>query len=121
MSITKNELETLAKNNSGRKVSPEDVREILRSNPIVTMSWGTHQLTAFGNQDGLADALAFKVNGKIHKGWVLITLNFLDLFDIYLTKPSLAIGSTKGMQPTAKNVYIEDFMQTLDNLIETPN
>jgi hypothetical protein len=126
MSITKSELGTLARKNRGRGINAEDVVQILRSNNIVTMSWGTEKLTGFGSptfyarNNNIADGFGFKVNGRLHKGWVLITVNFADLFDIYLTKPQLKFGSTEGMKPTVTNVFIEDLMETLDYLIETP-
>lgn len=126
MSITQSEIGTLARNNRGRGLNPKEMVQILRSNNIITMSWGTETLIAFGrpsfynNQTDIADGFGFKVNGRLHKGWVLITVNGSDLFDIYLTKPQLKYGSTSGMKPTVSDVYLEDLMDTLDNLIETP-
>jgi hypothetical protein len=126
MSITKSELGTLARKNRGRGINAEDVVQILRSNNIVVMSWGTEKLTGFGSpsfysgNNNIADGFGFKVNGRLHKGWVLITVNSLDLFDIYLTAPQLKFGSTEGMKPTVSDVFIEDLMETLDYLIETP-
>lgn len=126
MSITKNELGTLARKNRGRGINAGDVVQIFRSNNIVVMSWGPEILTGFGSfafysgNNNIADGFGIKVNGRLHKGWVLITVNNLDLFNIYLTAPRLKFGSTEGMKPTVTNVYLEDLIETLDYLIETP-
>jgi len=57
-------------------------------------------------------AFRFTVSGMHHKGHVYIVLNGLDLFDIYYTSNQ---GTIKKI---SKDVYIEDFIETLDVNIE---
>ena len=59
-----------------------DVKEtfrILRFNPTISMSWGLHNPMNFENK-----AFLFKVNGYIHKGWVMITLGWNDTYTFRL-------------------------------------
>ncbi len=46
------------------------------------MSWGIGRFTATVYKD--MPALTFKVNGRLHKGAVIIALNGLDYYEVYL-------------------------------------
>lgn len=57
--------------------------------------------------------LRFRVSGRYHKGHVYIVLNGMDLFDVYYT-------SIHGIiKNESKDVYLEDLIHILDNVIET--
>lgn len=71
------------------------------------MSWGAEKWTKMNNY-----LLRFKVNAHRHKGHIYVAVNFLDLFDVWLT-------DTKGnIVKTFDNVYLEDFIRIVDDQIE---
>jgi len=79
----------------------------LAKNRIV-WCWGANSWVNIENK-----ALRFKVQGYLHKGFVFLTVNGLDLFDIYLT-------NTKGEIVNVDNdVYLEDLIERIDLLVET--
>lgn len=77
------------------------IHSILKSQPIVLMSWGSHSFQALEN------GLSFIVNGFIYKGKVIIRYNEGDdLFDIY-------IGKEKH-----SGVFFDELVSFLDMKIE---
>ena len=79
----------------------------LRKNQIV-WCWGAEKWTIINNK-----ALRFKSNGYLHKGYVYITVNGLDLFDIYIT----TLGNK--IKEVIKDIYLEDLIDVIDRRIET--
>ena len=87
------------------------------------MSWGFKRATALiSGETNSCHGFAFKVNGKLHKGWVLITVNFMDYYDITLTPSTIKEGyrNRENFSKTAENVFVGDLVRILDSLIETP-
>lgn len=73
----------------------------------IVWSWGAHAWT------GGEDFLEFKVQGYKLKGFVRITLNGLDLYDI-------CFKNHKGEAiKEIKDVYNEDMVDIIDNEVET--
>jgi len=70
-------------------------------------SWGTHAWTKMSKF-----CLRFKVTGHHHKGHVYIVVNVSDLFDVYFTTTH---GKIKKIE---NDIYIEDFIDRLDIVIE---
>ena len=120
MTATSNEIYNLINRDGARPIYPDDIEQLCRKFYVIIWSWGMCRRQYVSNKDGECMGFTFKVNGRLHKGWVIVTLNGCDLFDIYLTKPVLKFGSLNTATPTKSNVYIEDFIYTLDCLIETP-
>jgi hypothetical protein len=87
--------------------SAQELANALRTNTIV-WCWGAENWTLIDNK-----ALRFKSNGYLHKGHVYITVNGLDLFDIYITTLS---GKIKEV---IKDVYLDDLIEVIDRRIET--
>jgi hypothetical protein len=88
----------------------DDMKELVRclaKNRIV-WCWGANSWANVDNK-----ALRFKVQGYLHKGFVFLTVNGLDLFDIYLTNVK---GEIKQVET---DVYIEDLIERIDLLVET--
>ena len=74
--------------------------------------WGAEQFTRI-----LDIGFAFKVNGYLHKGYVLITLSFMDTYDIHLLDED---GIQVGESHT--DVYFDQLTYFIDSLVETaPN
>jgi len=76
-------------------------------NTIKVRSWGAHAWTKMNDK-----LLRFMVHARRHKGHIYVAVNGLDLFDVFLT-------TTKGkIKKTFENIYIEDFIDIVDNEIE---
>lgn len=80
---------------------------ILRSQLSIMLSWG------FRNPIAIDNGVYFRVDGFKHTGWVLVRydegadLFVVELYDIYQRK-------TK----TVEDVYIEELVGIIDNLVE---
>ena len=75
------------------------------------MSWGSRSWT-LRQVAGVTIGLQFRVSGHHHKGLVILTVNGLDLFDIYLTKLN---GEIKEK---ISDVYLEDLIDVIDRKVE---
>ena len=83
----------------------EMVRTICRD--VRVMSWGARGWTNIDNK-----ALRFRVSGHHHKGYVFITVNAGDLFDVYLT-------DLKGrIKETLTDIYLDSLIETIDARVE---
>jgi len=77
----------------------------------VLWSWGIAEQRAMMYKN--MASLGIRVNGYIHKGWVIISLNEgKDLYNIYL------LDRKQNVKETFEDVYAED-LEILDTLIET--
>jgi len=77
----------------------------------VLWSWGIAEQRAMMYKN--MASLGIRVNGYIHKGWVIISLNEgRDLYNIYL------LDKKQNVTQTFEDVYAED-LEILDSLIET--
>ena len=93
-----------------RKFDPRITRQQIMIEPIFVASWGAHDWAGINE-----DYLVFKVNGRLHKGFVIITLNGMDTYDIHLaTKDFDLVGEA------TTDIYEDQLVYVLDNLIETP-
>ena len=101
-------LNTIVNSDNANEMDAEELMELLKHYLIIVWSWGAEQFTKH------AKFLMFKVSGQLHKGFVVITLNGKDLFDIHLYK------STWALKATIKDIYVDMLVHTLDELIETP-
>jgi hypothetical protein len=87
------------------------IYRILRSNPIIMMSWGFHD--AYAVEDGLR----FSVDGYIHSGSVQVKYNAgTDSFDVSTFNRD---GSTKNH---IEDIYLDCLVPTIDGMVErTPD
>lgn len=77
---------------------------------MVVWSWGAEQWTKMNDY-----VLRFKVNGMNHKGHVYVAVNFMDLFDVYLT------DFDGNIVEVLKDVYLMDFIEHVDVAVESGN
>jgi hypothetical protein len=90
-----------------------DVKELIPAiaRTLKAITWaarGWTVLTVVGQPMGLK----FRVSGHHHKGYVILTVNGADLFDIYLI-------NMKGMvKEKIEDVYLEDLIDTIDKKVE---
>lgn len=80
---------------------------LLKSSGAIMMSWGTSNLSRLGNQ-----GLIFKTNGNHHKGYVLITLNWDDTYEVHL------INNRARVLETITNVYWDELVNRIDEKVE---
>lgn len=74
---------------------------------IKVMSWGVRGFTNMSNK-----GLLFRVSGFKHKGYVLITLNVMDTYDVYLLKLNFDV------KEAIDGIYAEDLTDLIDNHVE---
>lgn len=94
----------------------ETIREQLfgLTSPNILMSWGISRLAATVI-DGMA-ALSLRVNGRIHKGEVIIALNEGgDYYEIYLRKGT----EERDTQKIAEDVDFTQLSEIIDGAIES--
>lgn len=80
-------------------------------NPTIFWSWGVESKINYFNK-----GLLLKVNGAVHTGWVLISLSFMDLYDVYLFETG-----KKLIKKSVKEIYFDQLLEIADGLIETPS
>lgn len=83
------------------------ILSILRTNLNTVWSWG------FNSPKAIQNGLAFKVQGFLHKGWVLVKYNEgADLFEIKLLTDQLKeIKSIEG-------IYVDQLIDVIDDMVE---
>lgn len=83
------------------------ILSILKTNLTVVWSWGFH------NPKPMDNGLAFKVQGFLHKGWVLVEYNEdSDLFNIkLLTDQFKEVKSIEG-------IYVDQLVDVIDDIVE---
>jgi hypothetical protein len=83
------------------------ILSILKTDLNIVWSWGFH------NPKSLENGLSFKVQGFLHKGWVLVEYNEgSDLFDIRLLTDQLKeVKSIEG-------VYFDKLINAIDDAVE---
>jgi hypothetical protein len=90
-----------------RDFNPEEIVKFLNTHTFKFWSWGAKNFAAYNNR-----ALRFNTNGHHHKGEVVIVLNFLDLFDVYL------LNKDNTIKEVLPDVYLEDLFSIMDDKIE---
>lgn len=93
----------------GRKFDPQVAFDQLYSEPLIVMSWGGDNFKGIANE-----CLVFQVNGKLHKGVVVITLGFEDLYTIILLDKNF-----EQVGEATTGIYAEDLAWCVDGLVET--
>lgn len=80
---------------------------ILRTSQNIVWSWG------FNSPKPLENGLSFKVQGFLHKGWVLVDYNEVsDLFDIKLLSSKLE--EVKFID----GIYVDQLIDVIDDVVE---
>jgi len=92
-----------------RDFDPQTTLNQLMVKKQIVWCWGAKDFKALGSH-----ALVFKVNGYKHKGYVVITLGFMDTYDIHLLDKQ---GNQKGI--TLRDVYCDQLTDVIDTLVES--
>lgn len=90
-----------------------DVEQLVRamSRNQIVWCWGAQGWTV--NDKRLVKFLRFKVNARYFRGWVYLTVNGLDLFNVYYT------NYKNEIQHKDEDVYLEDLIMRIDGSIES--
>lgn len=80
---------------------------VLQHDRSIFWSWGGHNFCNVNNR-----GLLFLVSAHHHKGYVLITLNGSDYYDVHI------ISTHGNLKESFKDVCFEDLVETIDNKIE---
>lgn len=94
-----------------RKFDPGITKNQLMQKPLIVGSWGAKDWGGIND-----DALVFQVNGRLHKGTVIITLNGMDTYDIHLFN-----GAGNQVGESVTDIYCDQLTDVIDELVETPN
>lgn len=95
---------------NGRPFNPKITHEqLFRANRTHYYCWGTHNVTSIDDY-----ALAFKVNGLKHQGWVAITLDFDDTYRVHLLNTN---GEVKGS--STGGIYFDKLNEFVDSVVES--
>ena len=92
---------------SCRQMNCNETLQLLKTQPFKVMSWGANNYTNIENK-----ALKFKVQAHRHKGYIYITVNGNDLYDVYL------VSTHNNLVKEFKDIFFEDLVNTIDTEIE---
>jgi len=80
--------------------------EVLQSNRSIFWSWGVSKRVK------MTGGLMIKVSGHHHKGWVLITLGWDDLYRVHI------IGNRGKVLDTYEGIFFDYLVEVIDSRIE---
>ena len=90
-----------------REFNVNETLRLLKMYGFKFLSWGVSKKISFDEK-----CLCLKVSGRHHKGWVVITLDWLDTYIVNIV-------SNKGeILDTYEMVYFDELFDTIDKRIE---
>ncbi len=93
-----------------RVLNPNELMALLKSNIFVFMSWGAEQFTLDNKKN--PKLFRMKVNGHLHKGYVYINVNGMDLFNVYLT------DFNNQITDKVEDLYFDQLVDWIDEKVE---
>jgi len=90
-----------------RNMNVQETLSVLKSAGYRLWSWGATKFTNVANL-----ALAFRVRGRHFKGYVYISVNASDIYDVYL------VNNRDRIIDVLNDIYVEDLFDTIDKRIE---
>ena len=81
--------------------------QVLRQNLTIYWSWGVSDLLNINDK-----GLLFRVRGHHHKGYVFITLDYTDTYDVYL------ISTHGNIVKKFDMVYFDNLVEIIDDNVE---
>lgn len=96
-----------AKEHGQREFNPNETLQLLNAYGYRFWSWGANGFKNMFNK-----ALFFKVQGHYHKGYVLITLNAADLYDVRL------YTTTGKVKDTLTDLFFDQLFDAIDEKVE---
>jgi hypothetical protein len=105
--MTHNEIFSLGFTQGQRDFSQIETMRVLLGNQTIYWSWGVSKKVTLGKV-----GLMLKVNGHHHKGWVLITLGWEDLYRVHI------ISNSGKILNEYEGIFFDDLVEIIDNRIE---
>lgn len=105
--MTQNEIFQLGLTKGQRTMDPNETLKVLTRNQPIFWSWGVSKKVNLNNL-----GLILKVSGHHHKGWVLITLGWEDLYRVHI------IANSGEIVNEYEGIYFDDLVEIIDNRIE---
>ena len=93
-----------------RSFNPQDGLDLLRSGGVITMSWGAHNIVSI-KEGKEVRGLAFDVNGMHFQGTIVLSVNFMDLYEVRFFKDGELVD-------TMTDIYVEDMINLIDEKVE---
>jgi hypothetical protein len=93
---------------SGKEFNAREAMTAISLDKMVYWSWGASNPINYCDK-----VLVLSVNGRYHKGKILIRLNGLDLYDVAF------ITRANKIKKILKDIYAEDIQENIDNCIES--
>ena len=97
---------------SERSFNPEETMKWLCINKVITMSWALEEPKSLINKESIT-GLIFKVDGNYHKGYVMITLGWNDIYKVRFF--DFNYNEVKDM---LSEVYCDELQEKIDIVIE---
>lgn len=91
-----------------RDFNSKETMQWLTANRMGWWSWGCSSRTNFEEK-----ALVLKVSGRYHAGYVVITLNWNDTYQVNI------VNNRGRILDTYKEVHVDDLFNAIDDRIET--
>ena len=105
--MTQQEIFSEGMNKGEREFNTRETLLLLQQNKSIFWSWGVSKMVNLQNK-----GLMFKVSGHHHKGWVLVTLGWEDLYKVYI------VSNTGKYLDEYTGIFFEDLQEVIDNRIE---
>lgn len=93
-----------------REFDTNQTLEVLTHNKPIYWTWGVSQLFNCNNK-----GLLMKVNGHHHKDYVLITLSWDDMYNIYFLDKNMSIPNENEK---IEGLFFDQIVEVIDNRIE---
>lgn len=90
-----------------RQMEVKETVNLLNTQRTKLWSWGANGYTNCFNK-----ALKFKVQAHRHKGYIYITVNGNDLYDVYL------VSTHNNLKKQFNDIFFDDLVDIIDNEIE---
>jgi len=90
-----------------RPFNQQETMQWIMTNPLWVMSWGAREFTRYKDT-----ILFFRVSGRKHNGFVLITLAWDDTYKVRV------ISTQWNVKKTFENVYCDDLTEIIDANVE---
>ena len=101
---------------SQRPFDPNETMKVLTQDINIYWSWGVERkiLVVGKESDGWVKGIIFKVNGFKWKQYVMITLNFMDYYEVRLLTQNFDVMETKD-----HDIMFDELVEVIDKLVET--
>lgn len=95
-----------------RDFNPSETLQWLTADRAMFWSWGVSKRIAIKDKEGRFTGLLLRVNGHHHNGWVLITLEWNDTYEVHLIKTNGTVVSSH------EDIYCDVLAEFIDDKIE---